>query len=77
MGLLVGVRLVHTLYVTEGAPQLLHDFHVFERRLERFGGDLEGFHRGVTGSLGRASCLLTSDSSRFRGFPQALPLCTE
>jgi len=69
----IGLELVHTPYVAEGSPHLLHDLHVFEGRLERFGGCLQSIHRGVTRTIGCGSGLLTSRPCRFAGFPHALP----
>jgi hypothetical protein len=74
---LIGLELVHTPYVAEGSPHLFHGSHVFERRFERFSGRLHSIHRGVTGSLGCGSCLLTSAPCGFTGLPQMLPFFTK
>ena len=74
---LVGVELVDIPYVTEGPPHLFYDLHVVECRSQRFGGGVHGIHRGVTGSLGCGSRLLTSGPCRFTGFPHALPFISK
>ena len=60
----VGVELVDVPDVTEGPPHLLDDLHVFECRLQRFGGGLHGIDRRVTGIVGRDPCFFAGGSRR-------------
>jgi hypothetical protein len=74
---LLRIQFVHAPDLTEGSPHFLYHFHVFECRLQRFGGCVHGTHRRGPGSLGRDSCLLTGGARHLRDFPQVLPLYSD
>ena len=60
-------------YVTEGAPHLLDDLHLFETGLERVGGGAHGIQHRLTGSLGHGSCLVADGPRLFGSGPCRLP----
>jgi hypothetical protein len=74
---LVDVELVEIPYLAEGLPHLFDDLHLFERRLQRFGGCADGLDRRMTSRLGGNSCLLPGGPRRLCGLPQLFPLLTD
>ncbi len=74
---LVGVARVLISYLAQCPAHLLDDLHVFECRLQGFGGCAHGLYRRLTSRLGCGTRLLTSGPRNLPGFPEALPFSTD
>ena len=59
---LVGVELVHVLDLTESPPQILYDFHVFERHVQGIGGGVHRINDCLARSFGRDPCLFVGSA---------------
>jgi len=64
---LVGVELVHVPDLAQGPPHVLHDSHLFERRVQRIGCRTDGIDHGVPSSIRSDSCVLGRGARRLGG----------